>query len=213
MQAEGLGPQALAWLTKEGFSVEQTARNGYSSRFNIYSSGRPDFKILVSQAAGDDKIVLAAGVILAENQRRGLVEAPFEKRTELAVGLGALLHGRSIPFNIEEDQGAITRITMSRAIYSDGFTKDNLMRSINELFSTATLVLINLGDFFARLQNASRDIQHHSAVPTTAMPANPQAGPVCPRCGSTARLQQKFCAKCGASLTPTAGSSGTVLRQ
>jgi hypothetical protein len=179
---------------------------GVRREVNISSSGRPDFKILVSQANGDDKVVLTAGVMLAESQTKRLSLAPFGRRAELAIGLGALLHGRSTPFSIEEDQGVVTRITMSRAIYADGFTKDRLMTSVNELFASAALVLINLGDFFASLESVQKDDRTVVAqAPTT--PPNPQLRTTCPRCGGVVSPQQKFCIKCGATLLPSAAGT------
>lgn len=199
MEPRDLGSTSLTWLTQEGFSVEQTSMNGFTSRFNIYSSARPDHKIVISQATGDDKIILSTGVTLGDSQIDRLRQVPYETRTELIRGLGAMLHGRSSLFHINEDQGIATRITISKAIYSDGFTKDRLMTAVNELFATHALVLVNLSDYFARLSRTPTDTMGPQET-ESAKPMTPSVPSPCRWCGAPTTLQQKFCTRCGKPL-------------
>lgn len=200
IEQRNLGPTALTWLTQEGFSTEQSTSDGFSTLFKIYSSARPDYKMSISQATGHDKIILSTGVMLGDGERERLRQIPYEIRAELIKGLGAVLHGRNSLFQIDEEQGVVTRITISKAIYYDGFTKDRLMTSVNELFAAHALVLLHLESYFQRVRLGTTEEIPRQAGVAPAAGSTPRQS-YCPRCRAQVSSTFQFCGNCGEKLT------------
>jgi hypothetical protein len=110
-----------------------------------------------------------------------------------------VLHARSTLFQIEEDQGVISRITLSKVIYSDGFTKDRLMMTVNELFAAHALVILQLQSYFEEVllraeEKQSRDV---SRLPPT--PPVPRSS-YCPNCKAAVNPGFQYCGNCGQPL-------------
>ena len=111
---------------------------------------------------------------------------PEESYTELVITLSGMLHERSVPFQIDQDQGVISQVLVSKAVYSDGFTKDRLMTAVNELFSTQTMIVLTLAQYFMSIKQ-SGEPKRVQTVPSNS----------CSRCGTALLPNAKFCGSCG----------------
>ena len=162
----------LIWLGQEKFTIESLKDPGFISLFRAYQPTSPKNKISVSQAAGEDKIVIASGIFLDDEDQSLMTKFPAEKRTQIIKELSKVLYSNASTFRMEEDQGVLKGITMTRFIFADGLSKDRFMNAISDLYGTQALVLLHLSDYAGTRDRASsRSSQEHKAVPAAA-PAN-----------------------------------------
>ncbi len=144
---DNMGEKALIWLGQEGFTMEPLKEPGFTSLFRAYKPSSPRNKISLSQADGGDKIVIAAGVFLADDDQAQMAKLPPNKRAQIIKELSKILYNNACVFRMEENQGVLEGITMTRLIFAEGFSKDRLMNAVFGLYGMQALVLLHLSDY------------------------------------------------------------------
>ncbi len=185
----------LKWVTTEGYTIEPQKEPGFSSFYAIRSSAESGHVLSISQAENEDKIVVAGGLKIDGSDQTKLSGFPVEMRRQILAALAWLMYGRSVFFRIDENDGVIKSITFSQNIYSDGLTKDRLMKSIADIFVTEALLLIQLSSYFDRAPKAR---------PTPRIPSDERESEsvslpplTCKKCARKLPSDSKFCFYCG----------------
>jgi hypothetical protein len=123
------------WLEEERLRPETLALPELEFAFRLDGA-------LVTRSPGEDRILLSGAVELADDAAASLAGSP--RRAEILEDLVALLHARSVSFSLDPRPEELRRVSMARAIYDDGCTKDRFMTVLGELRSTTALVRITL---------------------------------------------------------------------
>lgn len=175
----------MDWLSAEGFAVDNISQRGFAFIYRIHLPTRPQHKLSISQSVDDDKLVVAAGLVLDESDKAVLRGLSEKVRAWLMKDLGWLLHSRPVLFQMNEEASILSNVAISHAIYLDGLTKDRLMTAINEIHKAEALFLIRLSDY---LENAR---------PLGQQPSGQLQSTVCPRCQRPVSAEGKYCGACG----------------
>ncbi len=204
---ENLGDTVLKWVTAEGYTIQPQKEPGFSSFYAISSSAESGHRLSISQAANEDKIVVAGGVKIDSPDQTKLSGFPVEMRRQILAALAWLMYGRSVFFRIDENDGVVKSITFSQNIYSDGLTKDRLMKSIADMFMTEALLLIQITSYLDQASKFDPTRPIHSDERETRVPKEEPAGKswkivdvsshICPNCRKELPLGMKFCKYCG----------------
>jgi hypothetical protein len=167
---ENLGERVSKWLVQEGFSVEPVNSPDYLSLYRAIPKSNPEDTLSVSQAASEDRVVIARGFKISDGDRALLAKLPPQMRAAMRNELAVLLNGASPLFRMEESDGILEQLSLSRPIYADGLTKDRLMTAITELYKTQALIMLRIGEYFRtaveRAPSSSR------STPTGSRPAS-----------------------------------------
>ncbi len=203
-----LSGQVREWLTAEGLAVELLRNPEFAFTFRVCQPPNVDEKLVVSQAEGEDKVVIAAGIQLEENDQARLSNLPSEDQNALMRDLGWLLHSRGVSFQVDDRDGVLNRIALFSAVYADALTKDRLMTAVADMYRTQALVLLQLSEYVDRTLSrrsparSQKPVAGVQAAPRRALRQATAAAPtasalVCASCGRPVTSGDAFCGSCG----------------
>lgn len=190
--ATNLGERTLTWLTKEGYSTESIKQEGFSSSYWAFHPSLPKNKFSVSQADGDDKIVLATGIFLADEDQARMSKLSPPKRLYIVRELSKLIYSFDIAaFRIDEEEWVLKGVTFTYSIFADGLSKDRFMGAVSTLYRAQAAVLLYLSDYLG---------WEISGGEKTPSPVG--AGmKFCTSCGKPVRADANVCPACSSQQT------------